>query len=376
MSSVRKRNPDDAFRRDVPADLQESVMERICEAAWGDQVDGVSIIDQERRNVTNIEVSGAIEIDGREFWFHVRDGDMAGTELIGWEESGAGITREPREPKALCPVPGTVSSAIAGGATISFLTRWDRDLDPNDPRGREVSQLPGKAAYDAFFAPGTGASRTHHDRAAHFGYTIEEASEARRQRRHLLEAALVPVPTIPRFMRTEDPAGLLSEWRQVRDRAPGLGEEVGSLRDAVLDRLSRTTGMRPSGDEDDDLRGLGYRLCRLEEARGARYALIRSLLSAEPVPDFDPRNLPHNPVAALFKTLDPELVRDTRMRPEIETPRLLDAVAGQMAREDIDELPVWVDKQAGRLGMTVRFDIDYPDVHATRDQVPSPDNSP
>ena len=72
-----------AFQRDVPARLQDDVMQRICEAAWGSTVEGVTIIDSEQRDVLNVEASGTVMVEGVERWFHIRDGNNAGTELIG-----------------------------------------------------------------------------------------------------------------------------------------------------------------------------------------------------------------------------------------------------------------------------------------------------
>lgn len=355
MTGAQKLTPDAAFERDVPAELQEDVMQRICESTLGDEIEGVSVIDEVKHNALDIEVSGGVMIDGREFWFHVRNSDTAGTELMGWEESGAGISHEPREALALCPSPGAVFAAVADGTAASFLDRWDRDLDPHDQRGCEIAGLPGKAAYDAFFAPGTGAARTHHDRAAAFGYTIEEASAAQKHRRHLLDAALHLAPTMTRVRNSDEPAGLLEEWREVEKRSGPLGEELDALRAAAVDRLSKTLGRTPSADENRAFRDLGYQLRDAGTARRARRALIRPLLTAETVDGFDPADLPEDPVAALFRTLDPALVRDTRVRPESEVPLLLDVLADRMARENLDDVPDRAADQASRLGVSLTF---------------------
>ena len=74
MRNVPVSAAEKAFSRDIPADLHDEVFEKLSEAAWGSDIPGVRIIHSERRNVTNVEVVGSIDMgDGREFAFHLRD---------------------------------------------------------------------------------------------------------------------------------------------------------------------------------------------------------------------------------------------------------------------------------------------------------------
>ncbi|MEP4192212.1 MAG: hypothetical protein ABJN51_14095, partial [Sneathiella sp.] len=73
------------FDKDVPAAIQDEVLTRIVEAAWGYTEDkDISIIDVESSDVLNMEVTGTIMIDGVEHSFHIRDGNNNGTEIVAW----------------------------------------------------------------------------------------------------------------------------------------------------------------------------------------------------------------------------------------------------------------------------------------------------
>lgn len=82
---------EEGFTRDVPAEAQEEVLQRIVELAWSGERssgDGVEICSLDQINALNIDFNGTILIDGREHEFHIRDGNNAGTEILGWNEDG------------------------------------------------------------------------------------------------------------------------------------------------------------------------------------------------------------------------------------------------------------------------------------------------
>lgn len=334
-----KSQIDLTFERDVPEHLQDDVMQRICEAAWGAQTVGVTIIDCEKRDVLNLEASGTIIIEGVERWFHIRDGNNSGTELIGWEESGVGIQREHAEAKTLVPFPGAVDHAIFQGRAAAFLEEWDNDLDPLTGRGARLSRLPAAAAYDAFFAPGSLASRTHHETAMEAGYTIDEASEAARMRSRLISASMTFAPYRERIIesRSTEQSGseTLRLWEEALDQGNATGARLRGLLDSVIARLAADPSRNrfPTSEEHGSFAAEGYVLCSVATARRLREELLKPLLSLEPVDGFDPAELPENPFLELLHGLDPSLVRSTKVNPQGEGERLLDTVARRLARE-------------------------------------------
>jgi hypothetical protein len=102
------------------------------------------------------------------------------------------------------------------------------------------------------------------------------------------------------------------------------------------------------------MREAGFAFTSPSGALRLRARLTRALLSLEPIDGFDPASLPENPVAALFNRLDPGLAPDVRVRPEVEAPKLLDAVAERMARERSLTLPDWAEGRAAEIGFRIR----------------------
>jgi hypothetical protein len=187
------------FDKDVPEHLHEDVLQRLVEAAWevGSQDPDISIDDVAKSNALNIEFTGTILVDGIEHSFHIRDGNNAGTEILSWNGDAA-IHREDPIVTTLVPQQGIIGDAIHRGHAARLLQDWDAALDPSTGTGASLSQLPGAAAYDAYFAPGTGASRSHHEKARAAGYEIEEMAVATRIRAELLGAAFLPCPVVGR----------------------------------------------------------------------------------------------------------------------------------------------------------------------------------
>lgn len=349
------------FERDVPESRQSDILQAICEAAWGEKVDGVSIIDTEQINVTNIEASGTILIDGVERWFHIRDGDRNGTELLGWE-AGQGIQREPRAVMVLAPFRYRVDEAIHQGRPAELLARWDADLDPGTSGSPGLSQLPASAAYDAYFAPGSGAAQSHHEAAHRAGYEIIEEDDAVGRRRALLSAIITFAPIAETVIESrgaskERIGEILSDWVEAEDRQTGTGARVHACRQAVIDRLARIDrdGRLPTLEERRKITALGYNYCDVGSARVQLERLIRPLLTLKPIDGFDASTLPANPVAELFQRLDPALVSDTRIDPDAAGRRILDGLAARMARDGVREIPDYANAMAREIG----FEIEY-----------------
>lgn len=330
------------FDAQVPRERQGDILEALNEAAWGGEVEGVHIIDRQEHNALNIEVTGTIEIDGVERWFHLESGDWNGTRILGWED-GPGISREPREAMTLVPRANAVSEAIATGQAALFLHRWDRALDPRDAEGRTLSALPAAAVYDAFFAPGTGAARTHHDKAALAGYDIAPEGEALALRRQLLRAMLALAPIHASGQGPQDAALRLAQW----DNAPRQAQEV--LAEVVGEMAA--TGRRVLQPEDSaPLRALGLEILPRSHALERRATLVRATLSLEGIAGFHARNLPEDPFAGLLKALDPALVSGTRVNPVLEGQRLLEIAAREIALLPRLEIPAHHAGRAEALG--------------------------
>lgn len=76
-------DPLHAFETTIPTELQEDLLQRIEECAWGFTTDPeIEITNVEKRNVLNIEYSGVVQFMGQEHRFHIRSGDAAGTEIL------------------------------------------------------------------------------------------------------------------------------------------------------------------------------------------------------------------------------------------------------------------------------------------------------
>ena len=350
-------------------------MERMSEAAWGNDVGGVSIIDSERRNMTNVEATGTIVVDGTEYWFHLRDGDVAGTELVGWDDQGVGIVREPYIPTTLVPHRNQVMSAIADGTAQAFLDRWDKDLDPSDERGRVLSRLPSSAAYDAFFAPGTGASLHHHKVAASHGYAIDDEPAAVALRRLLLDHLLAVAPP-RRDVLNGDAASTLRAWMAASDPDTETGRRIEALRAGVVDRMASGKSRHPTHEERQSLLAFGYCYCSPRLRDDSRYFLVRSLLGLEPLAGFDRRALPESPFAEMLRILDPSLVRSTKVDQAAEGRGLLDSLAMNMARCGSLALPEIYANRAAALGYSLHFNFDpalpAPERHADPEEVSGP----
>ena len=361
MKNVPMSAAEKAFSRDIPADLHDEVFEKLSEAAWGSDIPGVRIIHSERRNVTNVEVVGSIDMgQGREFSFHLRDGDMNGTELIGWEDAGTEIRIPHEDPvvTVLAPAFWRVADARGPQSAATLLAQWDADTGP----GTQLSRLPAAAAYDAFFAPGAGASRPHHEKAEKAGYEIVEESVAFSRRKALIGEVLGVAP-IAHASTPEAAKRVLLGWAEASDPESDVGGRVAALREAYLSRASRIghdKSRLPAPDETSAMADLGYSFCgRSDEAR-KRSALLGLLVRMEPVEGFDPRHLPKSPFRVMFNALDPSLAPDTRVIPEHEAGRLCESLIRRMAAMTEPSIPDEYHAAAARFGYRVLMEDIFP----------------
>ncbi len=339
------------FETAIPAHLQEDLLQRIEECAWGFTTDPeIEITDVEKRNMLNIEYTGVVRLMGQEHRFHIRSGDAAGTEILSWNGETE-IDREPGPAMILAPLHRRASEAIYQGRAAELLRDWDEALNPNTETGKRLSRLFTAAAYDAFFAPGTGAARSHHEAAREAGYEIQEAADATRIRRDLLFAAHPIAPLIT----DQTPLEALRSWDAALDASTVIGHLVMLRRAQILDETAMRGASAPNTEGAARMREVGFAFTSPGEALRLRVRLTRSLLSLDPIDGFDPATLPENPIAALFNRLDPALAPDVRVRPEVEAPKLLDAVAERMARDRSLTLPDWAEGRGAEIGFRIRY---------------------
>ncbi|MCA9774760.1 MAG: hypothetical protein KC466_20235 [Myxococcales bacterium] len=347
----KKMTGEEQFASAVPGNLQEDLIQRIEECAWGFTTDPeIEITDVEKRNVLNIEYTGVVQFMGQEHRFHIRSGDAAGTEILSWNGETE-IDREPGPVMILAPLHRRASEAIYQGQAAELLRDWEEALDPRTETGKRLSRLSGAAAYDAFFAPGTGASRSHHEAAREAGYEIQEAVDAARIRRDLLFAAHPIAPLIT----DQTPLEALRSWDAALDASTVIGHLVMLRRAQILDETAMRGASAPNAEGAARMREVGFAFTSPGEALRLRVRLTRTLLSLDPIDGLDPATLPENPVAALFNRLDPALAPDVRVRPEVEAPKLLDAIAERMARDRSLTLPDWAEGRAAEIGLRVRI---------------------
>lgn len=317
------------FEKDVPKHLQDEILERIVETAWEFSEDPeISIADCEKRNVTNIEFSGTIMIEGQEHCFHMRDGDNNGTEILSWNE-GIHFEHAPQIERVLVPKGREISDAIYEGRARQLLEKWERDLDPGTERGAVISKLAGAFAYDSFFAPGSGAARSHAVKAEDYSYEISEREVAQRIRKRLLIEALCLRPAGEWPCKTPEAARQVYEnWTDYR-QARG---EIARVLSDTADRLSKKGGMLPSSDEGAQMKALGFTFATRGEETAAWKVGLSGLYELSDIEGFDPKTLPEDPVKGLFHALDPALVVDKRVNPQREAANILDAITNNMAR--------------------------------------------
>ncbi|MFG6082253.1 hypothetical protein ACEUZ9_002897 [Paracoccus litorisediminis] len=355
-----KQNPDAIFSASVPKVQHDDVLTRLAEAAWtGKGGDGLSIDDREEINALNHEIEGTIEIDGVEHWFHIRSGDRNGLEILGWND-GPGLVREPAPKKTLAPMQWRIQGLSGPISAGELLDMWDLALDPASALGAKLAALPAKAAYDAYFAPRTGASRSHHETAAKAGFEITEESEAIRIRMKLFDMMTGIAPLPQEIVRGNDPAGLYARWRDAHDPQTELGAEILRLRHITFRRMAETGARKPDPAIDGAILELGFsHIDKLGEIR-LKAILARRMIETSPIDGFDPRTLPTDPMAELLRMQDPSMIPDTRVNPVAEMERLVDYLAHSMARKHITEVHKHDSERAERLGY--RISIGRPDV--------------
>ncbi|WP_411839638.1 hypothetical protein [Paracoccus sp. ME4] len=337
------RKPEDAFWRDVPEAVREDVLQRIVELAWSGERssgDGVEICSLDEINALNIDFNGTILIDGREHEFHIRDGNNAGTEILGWNEDGRfELDRNERPVRALVPdTPAEVSEAIGSRRAGVLLRRWDADLDPATERGRALHDLPSRQAYDAFFDPGP---KPHFDRIARrFGYRISDREEELVIRRRLHEAELRFAPVAP-WPRT-DPAEAAETYRRWAELETDEGQ-ASILRRRVAARLAETRGGHVAAEENRELAAMGFRFVSPSEEPIIWSLGLAPHLEPEVEEGFDPADLPEDPVRGLFADFfrhtgeNPSM--DRRVDPIREASRIMSVALIEMGRDRTLEFP-------------------------------------
>lgn len=179
--------PDEAFERDIPEPMRDAVMTEIAEASYyGEGKHGnVYILEQVKHDVINVTVSGVFTLEGREFWFLLDNGNWNGTVLRGWEEAGE-QAMAPSKPTQWTLVPNStvISEALDAQRGHILLQVWEAFLTR-----KEVAEIPGKYAYDKFFAPGGKTETYWRDKAATYNLILSTQEHADEIRARLREDA-------------------------------------------------------------------------------------------------------------------------------------------------------------------------------------------
>lgn len=317
-----------SFEEDVPAALQEDVITRIVEVAWDCTTDpDISIIDSERRNATNITFTGSIMIDGEAHYFHICDGDDNGTVIHAWNQD-SDLTREAPDPYVLAPMPGRVMGVSGEIDAMDILERWDEAGRKDNPTGVRLADLPSKYAYDCFFGS-PGQAKIFIDQAKEHGFTIIRQSEAIE-----IKAALLPqIWTVAigddAFEHDHQALELMEE---ATNPQTALGKEVAAaLKSAFIKMAETGQWQHEPAEAAEALRPHGLCMVTRRAASLIRARHLAELYDFEDIPDFDRSLLPKNPIAELFQTLDPSLVKGTRVNPDLEARRLLSWTIGRAA---------------------------------------------
>lgn len=176
--------PDEAFARDVPADLREDLLTRICEAMHdADHVhDDITIIERDWLNSLNVRAHGIVETGGVEYTFIAESGNNAGFVLDDWN-GGRDFEPASRAVYALQPQAHVIASHIAEGRGPFLIQKWDHFL--TRPAIRDIV---ASYTYDRHFAPGGQTETYWRARASAHLFDIVSAEEAAVTRQHLAEA--------------------------------------------------------------------------------------------------------------------------------------------------------------------------------------------
>jgi len=341
------------FEKDVAAHLQDDVLQRIVEVAWGYGDDAeISIDDVDQLNALNIEITGTIEIDGQEHSFHIKDGNNNGTEILSCNEDAA-IHREPRDPLTLIPDGNAVTAAVRYERAEDFLETWEKDKAGTGEHGEALAKLPSAQAYDSFFAPGTGAARYHQDKAAQYEYQIGYESDAFQVRKTLIGGVFKVMPLICENgseLSDANPAEVLADWADLKDTETDTGRAIKSAMAAMVARMAGDLVLHPTEEEAGAFRDLGATLARRPAEVALRGLLWSRMISFEPIEGFDPKDLPENPIAELFKVFDSELVGSTKVNPVMEITDLTEQFVTKISRGNTDVVDdAWYDA-AARVG--------------------------
>lgn len=146
------------------------VMERIADALWNREGEGISFLDIHQHNACNHTVSGTIEHAGESFGFIIESGDIHGTVIHEWGE--------PEDVGVFKPAPPTLYTFVPTdpGLELRRPEMWKVYL-----AWRETPWFKEKERgynYDRHFQPGSVTEKHYRDWAATKGLMpaiVEEA---------------------------------------------------------------------------------------------------------------------------------------------------------------------------------------------------------
>ena len=167
-----------AFEADIPASEQNDVMQIMAEAVGGwSEHKAVHILNSDRHDAINVTAEGILTWNGKEYYFHLEDGNNNGTVLLAWEDHGQKFEYRKPTQWALEPNGDIIGKAIASGGGKFLLAKWDAFLTRP-----EVSEIPNKYSYDRHFQPGSKVETYWKSKAEKYGFVLvskEQADETR-----------------------------------------------------------------------------------------------------------------------------------------------------------------------------------------------------
>lgn len=358
-----------SFEDDVPAQIQQDVMERVCEAIYAELGGGkntdadITIINLHKINQLNCEAEGSIMIDGREHYFHIRDGNNAGTEILNWN-SGSGIEIEERQPQILIPLGGAPQDHFAAAR---LLGKWEQDLGLQSGGASELMDIVSKRAYDIYVTGEPSAGGSYSKTIAAHGYQIGDLSDARQLRANLL-AVMIDIAPLARPENAADACAILGDWHAVHtDESHQVSAEIARLKREVAEGsigdMSKPASLNIPNAAREAFAAAGYAPVTHLQADIQWFKLAALSMEVEPIADFDPANLPDCPVRELFRVLDPSLVASVKVDPKQEIALRLDTTWRSMARERSITITGDMHQSCAALGFTIRMAARRPTLH-------------
>lgn len=176
----------DAFCNVIAEEDRDGILTMMAEAAHADKYENetVQILKRTRHNVINVTVSGIVTYKGKEYTFHLEDGDWAGTQLRGWQDTGTDYEEPEYDPLDVQPKRELINKAVMPGGNPKFLVqKWDIFRTRSD-----VMEALRSYAYDTYFQPGCVIRDHYKEKFDRWGLEVVRKSTADETRKMLVGA--------------------------------------------------------------------------------------------------------------------------------------------------------------------------------------------